>query len=54
MKIVNKITGEDVSDYFTQLMQGKITNRKFEYLAGITERNMSAKAQSEERKLKVN
>jgi hypothetical protein len=35
-------------------MEGKITNRKFEYLTGLKEKNMSEKAQAEERRLKVN
>ena len=36
MIVVNKITGEDVSHYYLQLMKGEITNEEFEILAGVS------------------
>ncbi len=35
MIVTNKKTGEDVSGHYLNLMQGKITNKEFEMLAGI-------------------
>ena len=37
MKITNKITGEDVTKYVLQYLEGKITKDQFEKLTGVTE-----------------
>jgi hypothetical protein len=36
MIVTNKITGEDVTYYFGLLMEGKITNKEFEVIAGVS------------------
>ena len=36
MKVTNKITGEDVTKYVLQYLEGKITKDQFEKLTGIT------------------
>ena len=35
MQVINKVTGEDVSGLYLQLMMKEITNKEFEELAGI-------------------
>jgi len=35
MIVTNKKTGEDISDLFGKLMEGKITNKEFEDLTGL-------------------
>jgi hypothetical protein len=36
MKVTNKITGEDVTKYVLQYLEGKITKDQFEKLTGVT------------------
>ena len=36
MKVTNKITGEDVTKYVLQYLEGKITKEQFEKLTGVT------------------
>ena len=36
MKVTNKITGEDVTKYVLQYLEGKITKVQFEKLTGVT------------------
>jgi len=36
MKVTNKITGENVTKYVIQYLEGKITKDQFEKLTGVT------------------
>ena len=36
MKVTNKITGEDVTKYVLQYLEGKITKDQFEKFTGVT------------------
>ena len=36
MKVINKITGEDVTKYVLQYLEGKITKDQFKKLTGVT------------------
>ncbi len=40
MTVLNSITRQDVTTFYLQLMEGKITNAEFEAIAGVTKQTI--------------